>query len=122
MDWPWFRVPVGGVVFRGHRLEPLGVVVLDDAPEELDGLLPFRLRFTPRHHLGHSVLMVRRECGNGPGIVASEELVPESLSTIPGRDSGFRFAAAFFGNTDLPESGSGIELESARVLALRGQK
>jgi hypothetical protein len=90
-----FALPVGCVILRRHLREPLGVLGFADAPEELDGFLPFRLRFAAGHHFGHSMSMVRRECGSGPGIVASEELVPESLSRIPGRDSGFRFAAVF---------------------------
>jgi hypothetical protein len=74
------------------------VLGLADAPKELDGFPPFLLRLAPRHHLATSLSMVRRECGSRQGIVASEELVPESLSRIPGRDSAFWFAAELFDN------------------------
>jgi hypothetical protein len=80
-------VLVGGIVFRRHRGEPLGVLKLADAPEERDGVLRSVSASLRVITLAISVSMVRRECGRRPGIVASEELgygncVPELRVTI----------------------------------------
>ena len=48
-----FGVLVGGVILPRHLREPLGVLGLADAPEELDGFTPLRLRLAPCHHFGH---------------------------------------------------------------------
>jgi hypothetical protein len=67
-------VPIGGVVFRRHCGEPLGVLGLPDVLEELDGLRRFVSASLRVITLAISLSMVRRECGSRPGIVASEEL------------------------------------------------
>jgi hypothetical protein len=69
-----FGVLVGGVLFRRHFREPLGVLGFADAPEELGGLPPLRLRFAPRHHLGHLTVDGTARVRPRPGIVASKEL------------------------------------------------
>jgi hypothetical protein len=89
-------VPVRGLILRRHFREPLGVLGHADALEELDGFPP---RFASASlrviALAISWSMIWCECGSRPGNVVSEELVPESVSRIPGRDSGFWFGAAF---------------------------
>jgi hypothetical protein len=71
-------VPVGGVLFRRHFREPLGVLGLADAPEESTAFRRFVSASLRVITLAISPSMVRRECGPRPGIVASEELVPKS--------------------------------------------